>query len=67
MVSLEGLVSKDHPYCRFKTLLNFAYVKESLRDLEFDRGAEGYGIVRLFSCLLLQFMEDLSDRELERY
>jgi len=27
---------------------------------------KGYGVVRLFKCLLLQFMEDLSDRELER-
>lgn len=26
-----------------------------------------YGIARLFKCLLLQFLEDLSDRELERY
>ena len=25
------------------------------------------GSVRLFKCLLLQFMEDLSDRELVRY
>ena len=28
---------------------------------------KAFGIVRLFKCLLLQFMEDLSDRELERY
>jgi len=25
------------------------------------------GIVTLFQCLLLQFIEDISDRELERY
>ena len=31
------------------------------------KGADGYGVERLFRCLLLQFMEDLSDRELERY
>lgn len=28
---------------------------------------KGYGVLRLFKCLLLQFMEDMSDRELERY
>ncbi|MDR4484790.1 MAG: transposase [Nitrospirales bacterium] len=31
------------------------------------KGADGYGIERLFRCLLLPFMEDLSDREMERY
>lgn len=30
-------------------------------------GADGYGIDVLFRCLLLQFMENLSDRELERF
>jgi IS5 family transposase len=30
-------------------------------------GAVGFGIDRLFKCLLLQVMEDLSDRELEKY
>ena len=28
---------------------------------------KGYGIYRIFLCLLLQFLEDLSDRELERF
>ncbi|MDR4466874.1 MAG: transposase [Nitrospira sp.] len=31
------------------------------------KGADGYGVERLFRCLLVQFMEDLSDRELARY
>ena len=28
---------------------------------------KGYGLFRLFKCILLQFMENLSDRELERF
>ena len=28
---------------------------------------EGYGVERLFRCLLVQFLEVLSDRELARY
>ena len=28
---------------------------------------KGYGVIRIFKCLLLQFMEDLSDRELQRF
>jgi hypothetical protein len=30
-------------------------------------GAIGYGLDRLIMCLILQFMEDLSDREMERF
>ncbi len=28
---------------------------------------KGYGIFRMFLCLLIQFLEDLSDRELEKF
>jgi hypothetical protein len=31
------------------------------------KGAAGYRVERLFRCLLLQVMEDLSDRDLARY
>ncbi|MFV0443220.1 MAG: hypothetical protein ACK5Q5_06590, partial [Planctomycetaceae bacterium] len=30
-------------------------------------GADGYGIVRLFPMLLLQWIEDLSDRQLAEH
>jgi hypothetical protein len=38
-----------------------------LKKVEDDLGADfkGYGIFRLFLCLLVQFIENLSDRELE--
>jgi len=32
--------------------------------LEAESDHKGYGIYRIFLCLLLQFLEDLSDREL---
>lgn len=67
MVSLEDLVSQDHIYRRFKSLWNFKCVKKHLKSIEKDNNYKGYGALRLFKCLLLQFMEDLSDRELERY
>ena len=38
-----------------------------LERLEVDSDYKGYGIYRIFLCLLLQFLEDLSDRELERF
>ena len=33
--------------------------------MEFKSTHKGFGAFRLFLCLLVQFMEDLSDRELE--
>lgn len=38
-----------------------------LEKLEAESDHKGYGIYRIFLCLLLQFLEDLSDRELERF
>ena len=35
--------------------------------VEKEAAYKGYGVSRLFKCLVLQFMEDISDRELERY
>ena len=42
-------------------------VEKELLSAESEAHYKGYGVLRLFKCLLLQFMEDLSDRELERY
>ena len=65
MVALDNLVPSTHPYRRFQTYLPDP--TEGLADLSQLKGADGYGVERLFRCLLLQFMEDLSDRELQRY
>lgn len=42
-------------------------VRFELEKLEAESDHKGYGIYRIFLCLLLQFLEDLSDRELERF
>jgi IS5 family transposase len=67
IVSLEQLVSKHHQYRKFKSLFNFKAAEHELRKVESDAPYKGYGVSRVFKCLLLQFMEDISDRELERY
>ena len=67
MVSLEELVSSDHIYRKFKTLWDFSSIESELSKIEINSDHKGFGIYRLFLCLLLQFLEDLSDRELERY
>ncbi len=67
MVSLNDLIPESHTYRQFVRLWSFAGVSKHLKKLEKDNPYKGYGLLRLFKCLLLQFMEDLSDRELERY
>ena len=68
MVMLDQLVAGDHPYRRILDLIDLSHLCEPIASLDnAGRGANGFGIVTLFQCLLLQFMEDLSDRELQRY
>ena len=67
MVSVELLMPKAHPYRRLKTLLDFERITQCVRVKIHKLGADGYGKLRLVLCLILQFMEDLSDREFERF
>jgi IS5 family transposase len=67
MVCLEDLVPANHIYRKFQTLWNLEPVRKELEKLESDSDHKGYGIFRMFLCLLLQFVEDLSDRELEKF
>lgn len=67
MVSLEQLVNENHQYRKFKELFDFSIADQVLASVESPANYKGFGVGRLFKCLLIQFMEDLSDRELERY
>lgn len=66
IINLEDLVPANHMYRKFIKLWSFRNVEKQLSKIETDNNNKGYGILRLFKCLLLQFMEDVSDRELER-
>lgn len=68
MISLEELVPSNHVYRKFLRLLHFKSIGYRLKRFELNAkaGAKGYGMEVLFRCLLLQFIEDLSDRELEK-
>ncbi len=61
MVSLEDLVSPTHSYRKFMSIWSSKNAERSLRKLKKDNPYDGYGLLRIFKCLLLQFMEDLSD------
>ena len=66
MVSVEDLVPQDEVYRKFVELFDFRKIEFRLKRLESRSGRTGYTITRLFKALLYQFMEDLSDRELEK-
>ena len=65
LVMLDQLVPGDHPYRKILDLVDFERLCEAIVSLDNSRrGAKGFGVVTLFRCLMLQFIEDLSDREL---
>ena len=66
-ISLDDLVSPIHRYRYFKQVFTDPFITGQLGGLSKTVGRTGYGIDRLFKCLLLQFMEDLSDRECELF
>ncbi len=67
MVSVGQLVSEKHPYRRLKEILDFDRIVKAVKVPVSEVGAVGFGRSRLVMCLILQFMEDLSDREFERF
>ena len=67
MVSLNQLVCVNHQYRKFKGIFDFKSIESELLSVESSANYKGFGVLRLFKCLLLQFMEDMSDRDLERY
>ena len=67
MVSVEQLVPENHAYRKLKSLLDFDKITKAVNIKISETGAIGFGRTRLILCLILQFMEDSSDREFERF
>lgn len=64
---LEKLVTSDHAYRQLKKLIDFSSLLAPFKKLYSQTGAPSEAIERGFKALLLQYWEDLSDREAERY
>ncbi|MEW5822253.1 MAG: transposase, partial [Cyanobacteriota bacterium] len=64
---LESLVREDHPYRILLKLVNFSELVKPLYSLYSNKGTNSIPVEKGFKALLLQFAEDLSDREMERY
>ena len=61
MVNLEELVSSTHQYRQFSKVFDFSEIEKSLISIEKEAAYKGYGVARLFKCLVLQFMGLLQD------
>jgi IS5 family transposase len=63
---LEELVAKDHAYRKVRDLVPIKELVKPFRKLYSDKGAKGIDVEKGFAALLLQFWEDLSDRQMEK-
>ena len=66
-LSLDSLVPEDHPYRHLDQVLSFSQLSAPYQTLYSTRGPKGRGVEFGLRALVLQFIEDLSDREMERY
>jgi IS5 family transposase len=65
--NINELVSSNHPYRRILEIIDFKELTRDLRKCYSRLGRGGYPIESGFKALLLQYMEDLSHREAQRF
>ncbi|MBI5300406.1 MAG: transposase [Deltaproteobacteria bacterium] len=64
---INELVSANHPYRKILELVDFRELTKELRKCYSKMGRGGYPVESGFKALLLQYMEDLSNREAQRF
>lgn len=65
-VTTDQLVSKDHVYRKINGYFDFRSICLEFRSLYSELGTAGYDVEKGVRALILQFMEDYSDREMQR-
>lgn len=63
---MEKLVKADDPFRKICVLVDFYKIISPYYNLYGNTGAKGIDIVKGFKCLLIQFWEDYSDRQMEK-
>jgi transposase, IS5 family len=64
---IERLVKAEHPLRKLLKAVDFEELSSPLKPLWSKTGRGGYSPSQVLKMLVLQFMDDLSDRALERY
>ena len=64
---LTELVPSNHEYRKLLSLVDFEALTRPLEKRYSKTGRSGYPVATGFKALLLQFMLDLSDRQMEKY
>jgi transposase len=64
---IEQLVKAEHPLRKLLKAVDFEELSEPLKSLWSKTGRGGYSPSQVLRMLVLQFMEDLSDRMLEKH
>lgn len=67
LLTLDSLVGTGHPYRKLDELLCLKSLSQPFSNIFSTRGPKGRGVEFGLRTLVLQFMEDLSDREMQRY
>jgi transposase len=66
-ITLDELVAENHPYRQLDDLLSFDELANPFLDLCSTKGLKERGVSFGLRTLVLQFLEDISDREMERF
>lgn len=66
-IALDELIPVDHPYRKLDQLLSFSEISKPYYSLYSMNGRKEKGVEFGLRALVLQFIEDLSDREMERF
>jgi transposase, IS5 family len=64
--NVEEFVPAEHRYRKLLKLVDWVELARPLRNLYSDIGRRGYPTEQGLKCLFLQFLEDRSDRQMER-
>ena len=65
-IDLTDQVSGKHELWDIQSTVNLSALVYRLKDLETEQGRHGYGVDVGLKCLFLQFLYDLSDRQMEK-
>lgn len=62
----DELVANDHPYRKINQVLDLKPILKEFEHLYSNQGASGIPLEKGFRALILQFMENYSDRQMEK-